>query len=65
MTKLILKFSITDEDDGQQSLSVGWQIESGENEIMNELAERVRDDVHAKLKSIIEKIDEGKTHAIH
>ncbi|EGR1039122.1 hypothetical protein EFU28_04940 [Vibrio cholerae] len=64
MTKLILKFSITDEDDGQQSLSVGWQIESG-NEIMNELAERVRDDVHAKLKSIIEKIDEGKTHAIH
>lgn len=65
MTKLILKFSITDEDDGQQSLSVGWKIESGENEIMNELAERVRDDVHAKLKSIIEKIDEGKTHAIH
>ncbi len=39
MTKLILKFSITDEDDGQQSLSLGWQIESGENEIMNELAE--------------------------
>ncbi|ELO1827816.1 hypothetical protein QXB71_003057 [Vibrio cholerae] len=65
MTKLILKFSITDEDDGQQSLSVGWQIESGENEIMNELAERVRDDVLAKLKSIIEKIDEGKNHAIH
>ncbi|EEO00273.1 hypothetical protein VCG_001510 [Vibrio cholerae 12129(1)] len=32
---------------------------------MNELAERVRDDVLAKLKSIIEKIDEGKTHAIH
>ncbi|EEO05608.1 hypothetical protein VIF_003179 [Vibrio cholerae TM 11079-80] len=32
---------------------------------MNELAERVRDDVHAKLKSIIEKIDEGKNHAIH
>ncbi|ANR86442.1 hypothetical protein BBB50_01590 [Vibrio cholerae 2740-80] len=65
MTKLILKFSITDEDDGQQSLSLGWQIESGENEIMNELAERVRDDVLAKLKSIIEKIDEGKNHAIH
>lgn len=65
MTKLILKFSITDEDDGQQSLSLGWQIESGENEIMNELAERVRDDVLAKLKSIIEKIDEGKKHAIH
>ncbi|EOW9148449.1 hypothetical protein ACN1S3_003625, partial [Vibrio cholerae] len=60
MTKLILKFSIIDEDDGQQSLSLGWQIESGENEIMNELAERVRDDVLAKLKSIIEKIDEGK-----
>ncbi|EMK5461406.1 hypothetical protein V9G51_000334 [Vibrio cholerae] len=65
MTKLILKFSIIDEDDGQQSLSLGWQIESGENEIMNELAERVRDDVLAKLKSIIEKIDEGKKHAIH
>ncbi|WP_114794203.1 hypothetical protein [Vibrio cholerae] len=65
MTKLILKFSITDEDDGQQSLSLGWQIESGENEIMNELAESVRDDVLAKLKSIIEKIDEGKNHAIH
>ncbi|ELJ8641928.1 hypothetical protein RUK84_002896 [Vibrio cholerae] len=63
MAKLTLKFEEKKDEAGEVGVYIGWEIEQGENQTMNELSELVKDLVYRELMTAMKL--QGKQNAIH